>query len=176
VRRCDESYVYVMGTTTSETFEFLFLQDTEDFGLQCEWHIADFIKEESPFVSQFEAANSLCDCARKGSPFMAKELTLEQIEWNGGTVQLDQGPAAAGARIVDRVSDEFLASAGLALDEHSSVRRRNPLGLLKHDSQSRAVAYDLLESADPMVLINQFRLPRPSYLRELILERGMNNL
>jgi hypothetical protein len=55
---------------------------------------------------------------------------------------------------VDRVSDEFLAGAGLALDEHSRVCRRNPLGLLKHDSQSRAVAYNLLESADPTVLIN----------------------
>jgi len=78
-----------MGPTTSETFEFLFLQNTEEFGLQGEWHIADFIKEESPFVSQFEAANSLCDCARKGAPFMAKELTFEQIEGNRRTVQLD---------------------------------------------------------------------------------------
>ncbi|HJY93250.1 MAG TPA: hypothetical protein VJ255_23390, partial [Candidatus Acidoferrum sp.] len=156
VRRGDDAHVYAVGTTTSETFELLFLQNSEQFGLQCEWHIADFIKEECPFVSQFEAANSLCNCARKSSPFVAKELTLEQIEWNGGTVQLYQGPAAARARIVDRVSDEFLASAGLALDEHSRVRRRNPFGLLKHDSQGRAVAYDLLESADPTVLIHHF--------------------
>jgi hypothetical protein len=77
VRRGDETYVYAMGATTSETFEFLFLQDTEELRLQCEWHIADFIKKKSPFVSQFEAANSLCDCARKSAPFMAKELTFE---------------------------------------------------------------------------------------------------
>jgi hypothetical protein len=31
---------------------------------------------------------------------------------------------------MDRASDEFFASAGLSLDEHSGVRRRNPLGLL----------------------------------------------
>jgi hypothetical protein len=89
VRSGDEAYVYAMGTTTSKTFEFLFLQNTQELRLQGEWHVADFIKKESPFVSQFEAANSLCDCARKSSPFMAKELTLEQIEWNGGTVQFD---------------------------------------------------------------------------------------
>jgi len=118
-----------MGATTSETFEFLFLQNTEELGLQCEWHIADFIKKESPFVSQFEAANSLCNRARKSASFMAKELTFEQIEGNGGTVQFDQRLAAAGARIVNRVSDEFLASAGLSLDEHSRVHRRNPLSL-----------------------------------------------
>jgi hypothetical protein len=154
VRRGDEPHVYAMGTTTSETFELLFLQNTEQFGLQCEWHIADFIKEESPFVSQFEAANSLCDCSGKSTPFMAKELTFKQVEGNRRTVQLDQRLAATGTRIVDRVSDEFLASAGLALDEHSRVRRRNPLGLFKHDSQSRAVPYDLLESPHPTVMIN----------------------
>src|SRR5580692_11551026 len=77
VRRGDEAHVYAMGTTTSETFELLFLQNTEEFGLQCEWHIADFIKEESPFVSQFETANSLCDCTRKSAPFMAKEFAFE---------------------------------------------------------------------------------------------------
>src|SRR5580693_8000645 len=87
---------------------------------------------------------------------MAKELTFEQVEGNGRTVQFDQRVAAAGAGIMDRVSDEFLASAGFSLDEHSGVRRRNPLGLLQHDSQSRAVAYDLLESADPTVLISHF--------------------
>jgi hypothetical protein len=77
VRRGDEAHVYAMGTTTSETFELLFLQNTEEFGLQCEWHIADFIKEESPFVSQFETANSLSDCTRKSAPFMAKEFAFE---------------------------------------------------------------------------------------------------
>jgi hypothetical protein len=60
---------------------------------------------------------------------MSKELTFEQVEGNRRTVQLDQGLAATGTRIVNRVSDEFLASAGLSLDEHSRVHRRNPLGL-----------------------------------------------
>jgi hypothetical protein len=78
-----------MGATTSETFEFLFLKNTEELGLQCEWHIADFIKKESPFVSQFEAANSLCDRACKSASFMAKEFTFQQVEGNRGTVQLD---------------------------------------------------------------------------------------
>jgi hypothetical protein len=103
-----------MGPATSKSFEFLFLQNAEELGLQGEGHIADFIKKESPFVSQFEATNSLCDCARKSTPFMAKELTFEQVEGNRRTVQLDQGLAAAGARIMNRVSDEFLTGAGLS--------------------------------------------------------------
>jgi hypothetical protein len=77
VRRGDEAYVYAMGATTSETFEFLFLQDTQELGLQCEWYITDFIKKESPFVSQFEAPSLLCDRTSKSASLVAKELTLE---------------------------------------------------------------------------------------------------
>jgi hypothetical protein len=119
-----------VGAATSETFEFLFLQNTEELGLQCEWYVAHFIKKKGPLVSQFEAADFLCDCASKSAPLMAKELTFQQIEGNGRTVQFDQRVAAAGAGIMNGVSDEFLAGAGLSLNEHSGARRRNPLGLL----------------------------------------------
>jgi hypothetical protein len=153
VRSGDEAYVYAMGPTTSEPFEFLFLQNTEELRLQGKWQVADFIKKESPFVSQFEAANSLCDCTGKSTPFMAKELTFEQVEGNRRTVQLDQRLAATGTRIVNRVSDEFLASAGFSLDQNSRVHRRNPFGLFQNGSQGRTVADDLLESADPAFLI-----------------------
>jgi hypothetical protein len=142
-----------MGPTTSKTFEFLFLQNAEEFRLQGEWHIADFIKKECPFVSQFETANSLSDCTRKSAPFMAKELTFKQVEGNRRTVQLDQRLAATGTRIVNRVSDEFLASSGFSLDQNSRVHRRNPFGLFQNGSQGRAVADDLLESANPTFLI-----------------------
>jgi hypothetical protein len=154
VRSCDEAYVYAMGPTTSKPFEFLFLQNAEELRLQGEWHVADFIKKESPFVSQFEAANSLCDCAGESTAFMTKELTFEQVEGNRRTVQLDQRLAATGTRIVNRVSDEFLASAGFSLDQNSRVHRCDPFGLFQNGCQSRAVPDDLLESADPTCLIN----------------------
>jgi hypothetical protein len=39
------------------------------------------------------------------------------------------------------------------LDQNSRVHRRNSLGLLQNGSQGRTVANDLLESADPAILI-----------------------
>src|SRR6201997_2567543 len=118
VRSGDEAYVYAMGPTTSKPFEFLFLQNTEELRLQGEWHVADFIKKESPFVSQFEAANSLCDCASKSTPFMAKELTFKEVEGNRRAIQLDQGLAAPGTGIVYGVSNQFLASTSFSTDKH----------------------------------------------------------
>src|SRR5229473_8570679 len=129
VSRRDQPHVDVMGAATSETLKFLFLQNPQQLGLQRKWYVADFIEKKGSFIGQFEAADFLRDRSSKSASLMAKELTFEQVEGNGGTVQLDQRVAAAGTSIMDCMSDEFLASAGLSLDEHSRVRRRNPLGL-----------------------------------------------
>src|SRR5271168_2377160 len=85
---------------------------------------------------------------------MAKELTFEQVEGNGGTVQLDQRAAAAGAGVMDRVSDEFFASSGFSPDEYRGIRRCNTFHLFQNVSQSWAFADDLLESASTTVLIS----------------------
>src|SRR6266852_1785218 len=119
-----------MGAATSETLKFLFLQNPQQLGLQRKWYVADFIEKKGSFIGQFEAADFLRYGPSEGATFMTKELTFEQVEGNGGTIQLDQRVATARAGIMDRASDEFLASAGLSLDEHSGVRRRNQLGLL----------------------------------------------
>jgi hypothetical protein len=126
----DNPHINAMGLSTSETFEFLLLQNTQELGLQREGYVAKFVKKESTFVRQFKAANFFRDGARKSASLMAKELTFEQVEGNGGTVQLDQRVAAAGTSIVNRVSDQFLPSSGLSLDEHSRIGRCNTLYLL----------------------------------------------
>jgi hypothetical protein len=148
-----EAHVDAMGAPASEALEFLFLQNTEELRLQCQGDIPYFIKKQSSFVGQLETANLLCDRSCKSASLVAEEFALEQVEGNRGTVELDQGLAAAGTRVVDRVSDEFLAGASLSLNENRRVRRRHALGLIENDSKSRAVADDLLESAHPAVLI-----------------------
>src|ERR1700722_3496196 len=84
---------------------------------------------------------------------MTKEFALEQVEWNRSAVELDQGLAAAATRIMDRVSDEFLSSASLSQNENGGVSRGDARGLIEDHSESCAVADDLLEPADPSILI-----------------------
>src|SRR4029077_1266104 len=107
---------------------------------------------------------------------MAKELTFEQVKRNGGAVQLDQGLAASGTGIVDRVGDEFFTSSGFSVNEYRGIRRCDALHLLQNDFQSRATANDLLESPGPTVLSNYLHSFVAQSLRELILERGMDHL
>jgi len=55
---------------------------------------------------------------------------------------------------MDCVSDELLPGPGLSLNEYGGIRRSNTLRLFQNDSQRRTVAYDLLESAGPTILIS----------------------
>jgi len=89
VSRRYKSHVDAVGAAASQTFELLFLQNTQELGLQSERYVADFIKKKRPFVGQFEAADFLRDGAGKSAPLMAKKLTFEQVEGNGGAIQLD---------------------------------------------------------------------------------------
>ena len=54
-------------------------------------------------------------------------------------------PLAAPAQVVDRAGDQLLAGAGLALDQHRRVGRRDDLDLLQHLPERRALADDLVE-------------------------------
>jgi hypothetical protein len=48
---------------------------------------------------------------------------------------------------MNRVRDQFLASAGFPLYKNGGIRGRNPFDLFEHRFQSWAIANNLLESA-----------------------------
>src|SRR5262245_25099500 len=84
---------------------------------------------------------------------MTKKLTLQQIEGNGGAVQLQEGASKPRADVVNGSGDQLFAGAGLSLDQHSGIRRRNAFDLLKDGLQRRAGADNLLESALRAILV-----------------------
>ena len=45
VGRRDDPHIDAMGLSTSETLEFLFLQDAQQLWLQEEWYVANFVKK-----------------------------------------------------------------------------------------------------------------------------------
>ena len=64
----------------------------------------------------------------------------------GGAVERDEGLAFPRAVLVDRLRDEFLARAGLALDEHAGVRGGDAFEFFDDVAHLRAVADDALEA------------------------------
>ena len=59
--------------------------------------------------------------AGEGAALVAEELGLEELEGEGGAVDLDEGALAAGGAVVDGAGDELLADAGLAPDEDGGI-------------------------------------------------------
>jgi len=70
--------VYAVGSTVSETFELLFLQDSQQLGLQCQRNIANLIQKERSLVGELEAPDflrgrsgkSLCSAKIRGPIFL----------------------------------------------------------------------------------------------------------
>src|SRR5882724_42978 len=63
VGRGDEANVYLVSPAAAQAFEFLFLQDAQQFGLQRQRNVSHLVQEQCPFVGQFEPANLLRDSA-----------------------------------------------------------------------------------------------------------------
>ena len=96
-------------------------------------------------MSQLKAPHSLADRARERPLFMAEKLALQQARGNGCAIRLHESIRFSGAQIVHGASNQFLARARLAIDQHSGVGRRDRLNFSQNKLQSRAVSHDVLE-------------------------------
>ena len=71
-------------------------------------------------------------CSGERALFIAEELRLDQGVGNCAAVDGNKRLLVPGAQLVDRPSDKFLASAGLALDKNSKRGVGNLVDLLNH--------------------------------------------
>src|SRR6267154_1506161 len=86
----------------------------EQLGLKLQWHVSNFIEEQSAAIRQREAADMRIDRARKGSTLVSEELAFQKPGWHRRAVHLDQIAVSTGAELVNRARDDFLACAGLS--------------------------------------------------------------
>ena len=81
--RCNYSNADAVRPAAPEALEFLFLQDTQDFGLQGQRHIPDFVEEQRSCVSHLETANFLSDCPCESTLFVAEQFAFQKLRGNG---------------------------------------------------------------------------------------------
>src|SRR6185295_2312693 len=84
-------------------------------------------EEDGAAAGQLEGALAGRRRAREGALLVAEELALDEVRRHGAAVDDHEGPLLAARGIVDRVGDEVLAGAGLALDEDRGLRGRDAL-------------------------------------------------
>src|ERR1700682_2987060 len=131
-----------MGIGAAQPLELLLLQDSQQFRLQLEGNVADFIQEQRAAVCRLETPDLLRHRAREGALLMTEELALEESQWDRRTVQLHEGSITASAVRVDSVRDELLAGTGFTLYENRGIGRRHRSNLIQYCTESGARPHD----------------------------------
>ena len=84
--RSYEANVYLVSPAAAQSFEFLLLQDAQQFGLQRQRNVPHLVEKQRSFVSQFKTANLLRNSAGESAFLMTKQFAFQQIERNGGAI------------------------------------------------------------------------------------------
>src|ERR1700674_5702999 len=96
-------------------------------------------------MRQLEAAHLLGDGAGEGPLLMAKQLALQEPCGDGGAVELYKSPFPAGAHVVKRTSDEFLARARFTKNEDGGIGGGDGFDLIQDAAERGALPDDLPE-------------------------------
>src|SRR5262249_15050482 len=101
VRRRDDACVDRPRLRAADGLELALLHDAEELRLGLQRQLADLVEEDGAAVGELEAADAVGEGTRERPLHMAEELTFDEPGGQGGTVDLDEGPPAAGAPCMD---------------------------------------------------------------------------
>jgi len=135
----------------------------------------DLVEEERPAVRLRDDAVACVLGIGKRAGAVAEQLGLDQAIRNGAAVDGDEGTTPAGTSRPDGARHQFLARAGLPLDEHRGVAPRDLLDLTHHragafgsadrqgrfDSRAPTVALIMTPAQQVRMLRTQFRRESP---------------
>src|SRR4029077_20841731 len=110
------AYVHPNRLAAAQSLELLFLQDAEEFRLQLQRQIADFVEEERALVRQLESPFGLRKRSCERASFVAEELTLEQGSGNRGAVHFYKRPPVSHTVVVHGTCDNLLPRTSFPLN------------------------------------------------------------
>ena len=134
------------------------LQHAQQLGLQERRHLADLVEHQRAAARQLEQADLVLQRAGERALLVAEELRLDQVLRNRRAVDLDERALGAQAAQVQRVGDQFLAGAVLALDQDVGVARRHRFDELEELAHLLALADDVREGILAADLLAELRV------------------
>ncbi len=122
VGRADDGQIDRGCAAAAQRHHGAFLQHTQQARLQCQRHVADLVEEQSAAVRLHDAAGvTLATRTGEGAFLVAEQLRLDQAVGDGGAVHSDEGLVATRPFVVNGACQQFLAGAGLALNQYRDV-------------------------------------------------------
>ena len=85
------------GLAPANPGQLAVLQDAQELRLELERHLCDLVEKKRSPMGELEFSGLPLDGAREGAPLVTEELAFEQVAWNRGAVDRNEGPAPAGS-------------------------------------------------------------------------------
>src|ERR1043166_2299004 len=119
--RRNNAHIYFDWLISTYSIHLSIFQNAQQFLLQGQWHIAQFIQKERSTVCVFELAFTQTISASVCSRLMAKEFILKQILIECGAIERDKWLVFSRAVEMQRLGGQLLPSSGFALDQDPAI-------------------------------------------------------
>ena len=113
----DDSDIDGMSGGGAEGADLTILENAEQFYLQFQGKIGDFVEEESPAVGDGKEAGSVGSGVGEGPTDMAKELALQKRGRDGSAVDGHEGTGTPGGKFVEGSGGELFSGPTFAGEE-----------------------------------------------------------
>jgi hypothetical protein len=84
----------------AEAFKFPFLKNTEQFGLQRQRKVSDFIQKQCSSVGHLKPSDPLDESASECTLLVAEQFAFQKIRGNRSAIQLNKRATTPGTHIV----------------------------------------------------------------------------
>ena len=150
IRGRQNPHIHFHRLVRADARDLAALQHAQQLDLRRNRHVADFVQKQRAAVGVFEFALPIGRRIGERAANVAEQLALQNVLAQRRTIERHERPLLPRAVLMNRLGDQLLAGARVALDQHGGVGRRDPLQPRDHVVHLRAVADDALE-AEPLV-------------------------
>ncbi|MNH16003.1 hypothetical protein D3C79_756290 [compost metagenome] len=124
--------------------DVLFLQKTQQVGLQLQRQVANFVEEQRATMSRFDAPGLALMSTGEGALLMAEQFRLDQVLGDRPAVDGNERLLAALRLPVQGTGHQFLAGAAFTADQHRRFSRRQLAQQLAQLADRAAVTEQLV--------------------------------
>ena len=106
---------------SADAAEFAGVEHAQQLRLGGERQLADLVEEQRAAVGDLEQPELASDAAGEGAALVAEQLAFGERLGDGGAIQLHERLARARRALVHEARGQFLADAGVAVEQHRRV-------------------------------------------------------